>query len=317
MTERRVLVVGGSGVIGRVLVPLLVAGGHRVTVLARGEVSAQAAESAGARAVRGDIFAPDTLGVAAADQEVVVHLATRIPRTFPGRPDDFAENDRIRTEGTRNLLAAAEAAGARHVVLQSIIWVHGDHGDGWIDESAAVKPSRLTRSAVDLESQGAAFAARSGARVTTLRCGSLYAADAWHTKEIVHRLRGRTLPIVGGGHNYQGFIHAADMASAFAAAALSDGPGGPFFVTDDEPSRMADFLHWLAKAAGAHAPLHLPSFMARIALGSEMEAAIGSSLRCRNDRMKAAFGWAPRYPSYREGYAEVLPRLAEAGDRRP
>jgi nucleoside-diphosphate-sugar epimerase len=72
---------------------------------------------------------------------------------------------------------------------------------------------------------------------------------------------------------------------------------------------MGDFLRWLAQAAGAHPPLHLPGFMARLALGAEMEAAYSSSLRCRNDRIKAALGWAPRYPSFREGYAEVLPRI--------
>jgi nucleoside-diphosphate-sugar epimerase len=306
LTERRILVVGGSGVIGRQLVPLLVARGHRVTVLARSDASAQAAEAMGAQSVRGDILAPDTLGAAAAAQDAIVHLATRIPRAFPGRPDDFAENDRIRSEGTRHLLAAAELAGVARVVLQSIIWVHGDHGETWIDETAAIKPARLTRSAVDLETQGGAFAARTGATVTTLRCGSLYAADAWHTREVVRRLRGRTLPIVGDGANYQGFVHAGDAAAAFAAAATSDGATGTFFVTDDEPARMADFLRWLARAAGASAPLHLPAFMARLALGSEMEAAYGASVRCRNDRIKQQLGWAPRYATFRDGYTEIF-----------
>ena len=312
MAERRILVVGGSGVIGRQLVPLLVARGHRVTVLARSDASAQAVEAMGAQSVRGDILAPDTLGAAAAAQDVIVHLATRIPRAFPGRPDDFAENDRIRSEGTRHLLAAAESAGVARVVLQSIIWVHGDHGETWIDETAAIKPARLTRSAVDLETQGGAFAARTGAAVTTLRCGSLYAADAWHTREVVRRLRGRTLPIVGDGANYQGFVHADDAAAAFAAAATSAGSTGTFFVTDDEPARMADFLRWLALAAGASAPLHLPAFMARLALGAEMEAAYGASLRCRNDQIKQQLGWAPRYATFRDGYAEALPRLSDS-----
>jgi len=317
MAERRVLVVGGSGVIGRRLIPSLVALGHRVTALARRDESAQAALAMGAQPVRGDIFEPDTLRAAAAAQDVVVHLATRIPRAFPGRPDDFAENDRIRSEGTRHLVAAAESAGVGHLVLQSIIWVHGDHGEAWVDEAAALKPSRLTRSAVDLEVQGSAFAARSGARVTTLRCGSLYAADAWHTREVVRRLRSRLLPVVGDGRNFQGFVHAADAAAAFAAAASPESAAGTYLVTDDEPARMGDFLRWLAQAAGAHAPLHLPTFMARLALGAEMEAAYGSSLRCRNDRAKAALGWALRYPSHREGYAEVLPRIPDTGYRIP
>jgi len=309
VAERRILIVGGSGVLGRGVIPQLVSLGHRVTALVRRDDAARAAEAMGAEPVRGDIFAPDTLRAAAESHDVVVHLATRIPRAIPGRPDDFAENDRIRSEGTRNLVAAAESAGVGHLVLQSIVWVHGDHGDAWIDEDAAIKPSRLTRSAVDLESQGVAFAARTGARVIALRCGSLYSAEAWHTREVIRRLRSRLLPVVGDGKNFQGFVHASDAAAAFAAAAVSNA-AGTFLVTDNEPARMGEFLRWLAQAAGAHAPLHLPAFMARLALGAEMEAAYGSSLRCRNDRVKVALGWAPRYPSFRDGYLEVLPRIS-------
>lgn len=305
----RVLVCGGTGVLGRYLVPRLVARGHEVTVLTRSDGRAQLAQSLGARPVTGDILTPNSLHAAAPGHDVIVHAATQIPRAFPGKPEDFAGNDRIRREGTAHLLAAAEAAGIRRIVLQSIIWVHGDHGDAWIDETAALKPAKLTQSAVDLESQGRGFAERTGASVTILRCGSLYAAEAWHTREIVRRLRHRLLPIVADGRNYQGFIHGADMAAAFAAAVEWGGAGGVFFVTDDEPSPLGDYLHWLARAAGASEPLHIPRFVARLALGHEMEAAYTSSLRCRNDRTKLALGWVPAYPTFREGYAEVLPRM--------
>ena len=84
-------------------------------------------------------------------------------------------------------------------------------------------------------------------------------------------------------------------------------------MTDDEPARMGDFMRWLAQAVSAHAPLHLPGFMARLALGAEMEAAYGSSLRCRNDAIKSALGWAPTFATYRAGYADVLARIPEAG----
>jgi nucleoside-diphosphate-sugar epimerase len=311
----RVLVCGGTGVLGRYLVPRLVARGHEVTVLARSDERARLAQGFGARPVTGDILAPNSLHAAAPGHDAIVHAATRIPRTFPGKPEDFAANDRLRREGTAHLLAAAETAGIRRIVLQSIIWVHGDHGVSWIDETATLKPGRLNQSAVDLESQGRDFAERTGATVTALRCGSLYAAESWHTREIVRRLRQRLLPIVAGGHNYQGFIHAADMAAAFTAALEGNGAGGAFFVTDDEPVPLGDYLRWLAHAAAASEPLHLPRFMARLALGQEMEAAYSSSLRCRNDRSKQALGWKPQYPTFRDGYVEVLPKLqaAESG----
>lgn len=305
----RVLLVGGTGVLGRYLVPLLIGRGDEVTVLVRSDAGQALAQGLGARAVRGDILAPDTLRAAAPGHDAIVHGATLIPRVFPGKPEDFAANDRIRREGTTHLLAAAEAAGIRRVVLQSIVWVHGDQGEAWVDEDAPVRPGGVAQSAVDLENRGREYAARTGAHVTVLRCSSLYAAESWHTREVIHRLRHRTLPLIGDGANYQGFLHAADMASAFAAALAWEG-GGTFLVTDDEPARLADYLRWLAQASGAPAPLHIPHFVARLALGHEMASAYGSSLRLRNARARQALGWAPRYPSYREGYAEVLPRLS-------
>jgi nucleoside-diphosphate-sugar epimerase len=304
----RVLVVGGTGVLGTYLVPELVRRGHTVTVLARSASRDAPVRAAGATPVRGDVLDGASVHAAMTGHEVVIHAATQVPRVFPGKPADFAMNDRIRREGTAHLLAAAQEAGVARVVLQSIIWVHGDHGDAWIDETAALRPGALTQSAVDMEAQARDHQARTGAATVVLRCGSLYAAESWHTREIVHRLRHRLAPIIGQGENFQGFLHAADAATAFAAAA--EGPAGTFLVTDDTPAQLGTYLTWLAGKVGGHPPLHLPHFMARLALGHEMVAAYGSSLRCRNTRMREAFGWRPRYPSFREGYGEVLPRLA-------
>lgn len=305
----RILIVGGSGVIGRHLVPLLVQRGHDVTALARSDQSAERLAQLGARAAKGDILAADTLGPALAGQDVVIHAATSIPRTFPGRPAEFATNDRIRRDGTRNLLAAARAAGTAAVVAQSIVWVHGDQRGAWIDEDAPLRPVRLAQSAVDMESQLRAFAGESGARVQVLRCSGLYAVEAWHTREILDRLKRRLAPVIGNGDNFQCFVHAEDVASAFALAAETDRPGATYFVTDDEPARLGDYLRWLARAWGAPEPMRVPHFMARIALGQEMIDAYTASLRCRNDHIKSALGWAPKYPTFRDGYAEVLPRL--------
>jgi len=309
----RVLVVGGTGVLGTYLVPELVRREHAVTVLSRSEARDGTIRAAGAVPVRGDVLDGASVHAATAGHEVVVHAATHVPRVFPGKPADFAMNDRIRREGTAHLLAAAQEAGVGRVVLQSILWVHGDHGDAWIDEDAPLQPAALTRSAVDLEAQARDHQARTGAAAVVLRCGSFYAAESWHTREILHRLRHRLVPIIGQGENFQGFVHAADAATAFADA-VEGSAAGAYLVTDDTPVQMGTYLTWLARQVGGHPPLHLPHFMARLALGHEMVAAYGSSLRCRNTRMRNTFGWRPRYPSFQEGYAEVLPRLADQTD---
>jgi nucleoside-diphosphate-sugar epimerase len=305
----RILILGGTGVIGRYAVPLLVQRGHAVTALARSDHSADVARSLGAEAVRGDILVRDTLPAAVSGHDVVINAATSMPRTFPGRPQDFAANDRIRREGTDNLLNAMRESGVKRLVAQSIVWVHGDQRGAWVDENAPLKPSRLTQSAADLEARVRAWESATGAVAQILRVSGLYAAEAYHTREIVDRLKKRLAPIIGGGDNYQCFVHAADVALAFALAAESEHPGTTYFVTDDEPVQLADYLRWLAKHAGAPEPMRVPQFMARMALGQEMMDAYTSSLRCRNARIKQTLGWAPKYPTFRDGFAEVLPRL--------
>lgn len=296
--------------LGSHLVPLLVARGHDVRVLSRSPEKAALIEGWGARPVPGDILKKATLLEAARGSEVVVHSATRIPHTFPGRPADFAENDRIREEGTRNLVDAAGTAGVSRLVIQSIIWVHGDTGGEWIDEDAPLKPGPLAASAVAMEAEAREAAARYSFALDVLRGGGFYSAHAYHTREVVARLRRRMAPIIGAGDSYQCFVHVADAASAFALATECSDSGGTYLVVDDEPVRLGTYLTWLAKAAGAPAPLHVPEFLARMTIGAEMTSAYTASLRCRNDRIKQRLGWSPAYLGFREGYAEVLPQLA-------
>jgi nucleoside-diphosphate-sugar epimerase len=304
----RILICGATGVIGHYLLPLLARGGHELTALVRSQDRAETARRLGAQPVIGDILKADSLAEACGGQEIVINAATSIPRSFPGRAGDFAMNDRIRREGTANLLRACEQAAVRRVVLESIIWVHGDQRGAWIDEDAPLRPPGVARSAVEMEEQGRAFAARTGAELAILRCASLYAAEAWHIREIIDRLRRRLVPIIGHGDNYQCFVHAEDAATAFALAAMP-GVRGTFFVTDDEPVRLGDYLRWLAKAVHAPEPLRIPHFVARMTLGHEMAEAYGASLRCRNNRIRDALGWVPKYPTFARGYAEVLPRM--------
>lgn len=304
----RILICGATGVIGRYLLPMLARGGHELTALVRSPDRAEQARGLGARPVIGDILAADSLAAACDGQQIVINAATSIPRTFPGRAGDFAMNDRIRREGTANLLRACEQARVGRVVLESIIWVHGDQRGAWIDEDAPLKPSGVARSAVEMEEQSRAFAARTGAELAILRCASLYAAEAWHIREIIDRLRRRLVPIIGHGDNYQCFIHAEDAATAFALAA-AQGASGTFFVTDDEPAPLGDYLRWLARAVGAPEPMRIPHFVARMTLGHEMAEAFGASLRCRNNRVREALGWVPKYSTFQQGYGEVLPRL--------
>lgn len=308
----RVFVAGGTGVLGRYLVPRLVALGHQVGALVRSAEGAAQVREAGATPLLGDVLDATSLAAAIPGHDVVIHAATKLPRAFPGRPADFAATDRIRREGTQHLLAAAIAAGITRFVLQSIVWVHGDAGDVWLDEGAVLRPGPLARSAVDAEAMLREAAAHHGLAADILRCGAFYDARSWHTREILQRLRHRTAPIIGDGANYQSFVHVSDAAEAFALAAGGTRAGDTYFVVDDEPVRLADYLRWLARAIGAGAPLQVPEFLARLTLGAAMADAYGASLRCGNGRARRQLSWSPRFASFRAGYADdVLPALGQ------
>ena len=134
----KVFVAGATGAIGRPLVRQLVAAGHEVTGMTRREERARQLQEAGAAAVVCDVYDQDALreALVAASPEVVVHALTALPQKFNPRSDYLVETNRLRTEGTRNLIAAAQAAGARRIVAESVAFFYEPEGD-WIKEEDA------------------------------------------------------------------------------------------------------------------------------------------------------------------------------------
>ena len=120
----RVFLAGASGAIGRQLVPLLVAAGHEVAGTTRSEGKVEMLRELGAEPVVLDVYDPARLreAVVAYGPELVMHQLTDLPQDPRQISDKAADNARVRTEGTRNLIAAAQAAGAPHFIAQSIAW---------------------------------------------------------------------------------------------------------------------------------------------------------------------------------------------------
>jgi nucleoside-diphosphate-sugar epimerase len=310
----RVFLAGATGVIGRRLLPLLLAEGHEVTGMTRSTARAQQLRAAGAEGVVADAFDADTLKrvVAQARPEAVIHQLTSIPKRIDPRKmeRDFATNDRLRTEGTANLMAAASAADVSRIVVQSVAFfyapgppgrVHGEQ-DPLLREAQALGPvKRSAEALVSLEQK----ALEAGA--TVLRYGYFYgpgsaiASDGSTGEEVA---RGR-LPIVGSGAGVWSFIHVDDAASATIAALRAQKPG-VFNVVDDEPARAADWIPALAAALGARKPRKVPALLARALAGSYGVALMTEAQGASNALATRELGWQPSYRSWREGFVAGL-----------
>jgi 2-alkyl-3-oxoalkanoate reductase len=310
----KVFVAGASGVIGRRLVPLLIERGHAVTGITRSAERAERMNESGAEPVVCDVFDADDLRVkvAAASPEVVVHELTDLPAAINPRKasEQLAGNNRIREEGTRNLVDAAVAAGARRMVAQSIAFAYPPSGEALKTEEDplfddAPEPWRETVQA--LHALEDAVTKTPGLEGLALRYGFFYGpgsafdSDGHYAKEV----RRRRFPIFGKGGGVFSFIHVDDAASA-TVAAVERGSPGIYNVVDDEPAPVREWVPVYAEALGAPKPWRIPKWFARIAAG-QYGTMLATELRgASNARAKAELGWSPRYPSWRQGFREAL-----------
>ena len=302
---------GASGAIGTPLVRQLLGAGHEVTGMTRREERAEALREAGAEAVVCDAFDAEALreAVVAARPEAVVHLLTALPPKMSPNPE-LGPTNRLRTEGTRNLVAAAEAAGARRLVAESIAFAYAQRG-AWVkdeeDELFADASGSFAATVAalgDLEDQ---VAAAEGIEGLVLRYGFLYGPGTYYAADgsQADEFRKRRAPVVGEGTAVFSFIHVEDAAAA-TVAALEGGAPGVYNVVDDEPARMSEWMPAYAEALGAKPPRRIPTWMARLAVGAD---AVGLATEMRgadNAKAKRELGWEPAYPSWRRGFAASL-----------
>lgn len=299
----RMFVAGGTGVLGRRAVPALVAAGHEVTVVARTPEKAELVRSWNATPVRVDLFDGPALNAAVAGHDVVVNLATHIPPfSRAARAKAWRVNDRLRREGSRNLVDAAIAAGVGRYVQESVGFLYADGGHGWISEDHPVAPSSITASALEAEAQAQRFAAAGGTAVV-LRFASFYGPDSSHTADVLRFARRGWGATPGPREGYLSSISVDDAAAAVVAAA-TEAPGGTYNVVDDEPLTRQAFDEVLAAAVGRTHLRPVPSFPVRL-LGDKLDHVVRSQ-RLSNRALRDATGWEPAYRSFREGLAALV-----------
>jgi len=308
----RVFLAGGTGVIGRRLLPRLLEAGHDVTAMTRREDRAAALREAGAVPAVADVFDAEGLRAAVerAAPEVVVHELTDLPPTLDTRKieEQMAGNDRIRTEGTRNLVAAARGAGARRIVAQSIAFAYAPTGDGLKREEDPLwddAPWPWKRSIDALHELEDAVTKTQGIEGVVLRYGFFYGPGSAYGPggSLEHEVRRRRFPVVGRGSGVFSFVHVDDAADA-TVATVERGAPGIYNIVDDEPAAMREWVPVYADAIGAKRPYRIPRFVARLFAGPYAVMLATEVRGASNERAKAELGWQPRFGSWREGFRE-------------
>jgi nucleoside-diphosphate-sugar epimerase len=308
----RVFVAGATGAVGRPLVPKLVAAGHEVTGTTRAESRAEAIRAAGATPVVVDALEAGALreAVGAAAPEVVVHELTALPDRFqPRRKDIYAATNRVRGEGTRNLIEAAQAAGARRLVCQSIAvaCAPGPRPEV-LDEQARLNldaPPPFGEGVHTIEQMESAVVGADGLDGLVLRYGWFYGPGTYYADDgsSAADVRKRRFPVIGDGAGLFSFVHVDDAADA-TVAAVERGAPGVYNVVDDEPAAMRDWLPAYAEAIGAPPPRRVPVWLARLIAG-KMVAELNRQPGASNAKAKRELGWEPRWKSWREGFREA------------
>jgi 2-alkyl-3-oxoalkanoate reductase len=298
----RVMVVGASGAIGTRLLPQLTGRGHEVIGTFSSPQNAERVRALGAQPVALDLLDPDAVrrAVLEAEPEAIIHQATALAKMRFSRSLDrsFAPTNRLRTEGTDALLAAARQAGVRRFVAQSFAPYRYIREGGMVkteDDPLDPEPPammRQTTAAMNHLDQ-----AVTGAGGIALRYGGFYGAPDMMTKAI----RKRQYPMVGTGSGFMPFIHLDDAAAATVLALDHQGPA-IYNIVDDEPAPMCEWLPALAEALGAKPPRRVPSWLAGLIAGQGMVTMAAESRGASNAKAKKELDWTPRYPSWREGF---------------
>jgi len=310
----RIFVAGGTGVIGRSLLPRLLEEGHDLVALVRSPGKAKALEDIGAKTTLADPLDKEALTAAirAAEPEVIIHELTALANVTDLKNFDrqFSLTNRFRTEVTDTMINAARELGTRRFIVQSYCgWPYAREGEAVKTEEDALDPNPPASFRESLAAiRHIEDTARTSVQPDTLalRYGMLYGPGTAFSKggPIVEFIRKHKMPIVGDGGGIWSFIHVHDAALA-TAHAVSRGTPGIYNIVDDEPAPVSIWLPYLADLLNAKPPRKVPVWLAKLMIGdsvSMMTEIRGGS----NAKAKRELGWRPIYSSWRRGFAEEL-----------
>jgi nucleoside-diphosphate-sugar epimerase len=307
-----VFIAGAGGAVGRSLIPLLTSNGHTVTGTTRSAAKAEQLRALGAAPVVLDGLdrAAVLQAVANAGPDAIVHQMTALAGLSDMRRVErsFAQTNRLRTEGTDNLLAAARASGVERVIAQSYTgWPYARVGGSVKTEDDPLDPDPPRQLRTTLDAIRHVETAVTQAGGVALRYGGFYGPGTGMAPggEQWEAVRARKFPLIGDAGGVWSFAQIEDAASAVLAALERWTPGELYNVCDDEPAPVREWLPAAARAAGGKPPRRIPRWAARLVAGEHVVALMCESRGASNAKAKRELGWTPSWPSWREGFAAL------------
>lgn len=313
----KIFLAGATGAIGKQLVPMLVERGHEVTGMTHAAAKQGLIREMGARPAVADGLNPEAVAqaVAEAEPEVVIHELTAIDPGKLVRSIDkmFVVTNRLRTQGTDHLLAAARAVGAKRFIGQSFAGWPFERTGGLVkteeDPLQNSPPKTVSESLGAIKYLERTVTGAAGIEGLALRYGGFYGPGTSlginPDGEQVEMIRKRRFPIIGDGGGIWSLVHIEDAASA-TAAAVERGAPGVYNVVDDEPAPVGTILTELAKVLGVKPPRRIPRWLGRLIAGEGNTIMMTEVRGAANDKAKRELGWELRYPSWRLGFREGL-----------
>ena len=299
-----IFIAGGSGVIGCALIPLLVEAGYRVTAMSRTAAKLEELEMIGSTPVLGDVFDRQRLNrvLQKAEPDVVIHQLTSLGASTP---DPFVETNRLRTEGTANLIHAARMAGAKRFIAQSVSFLCRSTDNELTNEETPLYLSApeafraIVIALAELERQVLTIEDMEG---IVLRYGHFYGDKTFYALDgaIATSVRQGQFPIVGNGQGIYSFVHIEDAARA-TVQAVTQGAPGIYTIVDDTPVPLHEWLPIYAHLLNAPQPEILPvaSDPFSLYLMTQQQGAL-------NHKAKQVLDWQPRYGSWHDGFKAML-----------
>jgi 2-alkyl-3-oxoalkanoate reductase len=304
----RVFVAGGTGAVGRYLIPALIADGHQVTATTTSAVKAAGIADTGATPAIMDGLDRDAVlaAVQKAAPEVIVHQMTALASLQDFRDFDqgFAVTNELRTRGTDYLLEAARLAGTRRFIAQSFTGFTNEYAGSLVkteDDPLNPDPPASTRQTLAAIRHVEETVPGGVPEGIVLRYGGFYGHGA--SDGILNAVRAGMFPVIGGGTGIWSFCEVTDAAGA-AAAAVTRGAPGLYNIVDDEPAPAAQWVPFLADCLGAEAPREISASLGRELAGDFLVAQMTVGRGSSNAKAKRELGWTPQYATWRKGFPE-------------
>lgn len=311
----RILVAGATGAIGRVLLPYLVNAGHSVVGTTRTANKTTHIRHLGAEALVVDGLDREAMGqaVRSASPDVIVHEMTDLKGASDLRHFDraFAVSNRLRTEGTEHLLAAARDAGVGRFIAQSFCgWPYARIGGNIKTEDDPLDfapPQQLRRTLDAIRYLETTVTQASDVGGIVLRYGAFYGPETGvFDGPFVQQIARRRVPLIGSGNGWWSFVHIEDAAAATALAIEKGSPGNVYNIVDDDPAPAREWLPALAALLGAKPPRRIPIWLARIVAGEHLVTMMTQARAASNAKARRDLDWHLMHPSWREGFAEII-----------